>query len=265
MQPGKIQKNNLKTLVREELENYIHHLDLAASNKLPREETLAKMLGVSRITLRSVLDDMAAEGIIFRQQGRGTFVNPVFFEINVSFNPVMHFSDMIRNSGYEPHTEIIYQREETAEDEIARKLKIPQKSPVLVCARFFYADDNICAMTTDYVPEEKTGPIDLTLLKECSDSIFYYIYKKTGHKIVCDKVELDVADSREVSLLHKHLINHGRKDKPYLLLNGVNYTEDNEEILYSREYVDTSILKFSQIRKRSISYEEKKRGRNKRT
>lgn len=70
-----IKKINLKSQVRAELEEYIHSLDLDVANKLPREEELCRILGISRVTLRSVLDDLAAEGIIIRVHGRGTFVN----------------------------------------------------------------------------------------------------------------------------------------------------------------------------------------------
>ena len=57
-----IKKINLKSQVRAELEEYIHSLDLDVANKLPREEELCRILGISRVTLRSVLDDLAAEG-----------------------------------------------------------------------------------------------------------------------------------------------------------------------------------------------------------
>lgn len=77
-----IKKINLKSQVRAELEEYIHSLDLDVANKLPREEELCRILGISRVTLRSVLDDLAAEGIIIRVHGRGTFVNPHFRELH---------------------------------------------------------------------------------------------------------------------------------------------------------------------------------------
>lgn len=255
MQSLKVQKNDLKTQVKDALNNYIKQLDLSKSNKLPREEALANMLGVSRVTLRSVLDEMASDGIIFRRQGKGTFVNTVFFEMNVSFNPVMHFSDMIQNSGYEPKVDILYCGVEPANSEVASKLKIQEGSPVIVCAKVFYADNNICAMVQDYVPEEIVGTLDLELMKHYGDSLFYYIYHQTERRVIWDKVEIDVVNSREVKRLHGHIKEHAGKDKPFLLLNGVNYDEEDKEILYAKEYIDTSILKFNQIRKRSISYD----------
>ena len=53
--PRRVRKTDLKLQVEEELVRFIKHMDLAVNRKLPREEELARMLGVSRITLRSVL------------------------------------------------------------------------------------------------------------------------------------------------------------------------------------------------------------------
>lgn len=51
----RVRKTDLKVQVEEELLRFIKQMDLAVNSKLPREEELARMLGVSRITLRSVL------------------------------------------------------------------------------------------------------------------------------------------------------------------------------------------------------------------
>ena len=71
-------------------------MDLKRDNKLPREEALAEMLGVSRITIRQALNDLASEGIIFRRQGRGTFVNVDSLDIKVTFSPVSELTQMIQ-------------------------------------------------------------------------------------------------------------------------------------------------------------------------
>lgn len=110
-----IKKINLKSQVRAELEEYIHSLDLDVANKLPREEELCRILGISRVTLRSVLDDLAAEGIIIRVHGRGTFVNPHFREIACRFDQAIHFPDLIESSGYKARMEILEIRMEPAE------------------------------------------------------------------------------------------------------------------------------------------------------
>ncbi|MEV6287987.1 GntR family transcriptional regulator [Kribbella sp. NPDC051770] len=42
---------------------------------LPSERSLSESLGVSRPTLRAALDDLAREGLVVREHGRGTFVS----------------------------------------------------------------------------------------------------------------------------------------------------------------------------------------------
>lgn len=250
----KLQRVDLKTQVKEALHNYIKTMDFNVSNKLPREEELAVMFGVSRITIRSVLDDMSADGIIFRRQGKGTFVNPTFFEMKVSFNPVMHFSDMIQNSGYEPRTEILHQGVVRANEEVAKALQIKEGAEVIICTKVFYADAHICALVEDYLPVDLVKKEDLEDLEKYSDSMFFFLYDKTGRKITWDKVEIDVVASEQVESLHEHIRKCNGKDKSFLLLKGVNYDESDKEVLYALEYIDTNILKFNQIRKRSIIY-----------
>src|SRR5882757_1953900 len=42
---------------------------------LPSERSLSESLGVSRPTLRAALDDLARDGLVVREQGRGTFTS----------------------------------------------------------------------------------------------------------------------------------------------------------------------------------------------
>lgn len=49
---------------------------LAPESKLPSEKILAERQGVSRITLRSALERLEAENLIWRVHGRGTFIAP---------------------------------------------------------------------------------------------------------------------------------------------------------------------------------------------
>ena len=48
--------------------------DLAPNARLPSEACLMQSFGVSRVTVRRGLHDLAAEGLVYSQQGEGSFV-----------------------------------------------------------------------------------------------------------------------------------------------------------------------------------------------
>jgi GntR family transcriptional repressor for pyruvate dehydrogenase complex len=56
------------------LRDMIHSGELSAGDRLPPERDLAKMLGVSRPTLRAGIRSLATGGILVSRQGAGTFV-----------------------------------------------------------------------------------------------------------------------------------------------------------------------------------------------
>lgn len=60
--------------VVERLRFMIHSGELASGDRLPPERDLAKLLGVSRPTLRAGIRSLATVGILHSRQGAGTFV-----------------------------------------------------------------------------------------------------------------------------------------------------------------------------------------------
>lgn len=57
-----------------QLREMIHRGELRAGDRLPPERDLAKLLGVSRPTLRAGIRSLAAVGVLRSRQGAGTFV-----------------------------------------------------------------------------------------------------------------------------------------------------------------------------------------------
>jgi DNA-binding GntR family transcriptional regulator len=62
--------------IREVLRRDIHENRLRPGDQLPTEFELVERFGVSRHTVRSALQQLANEGLIFRRAGHGTFVTP---------------------------------------------------------------------------------------------------------------------------------------------------------------------------------------------
>src|SRR3989442_13391914 len=56
-----------------QLREMIHSGELRPGDRLPPERDLAKLLGVSRPTLRAAIRSLAAVGVLQSRQGAGTF------------------------------------------------------------------------------------------------------------------------------------------------------------------------------------------------
>lgn len=72
---------------------------------MPSESKLSEMFNVSRGTVKQAVMDLVFEGILYREQGRGTFVAPT--KITRSFDRLPSFTDDIRRMGCGPDTRII--------------------------------------------------------------------------------------------------------------------------------------------------------------
>jgi GntR family transcriptional regulator len=105
---------------------------------IPPESELVEQYEVSRTTVRQVLDMLASEGLIYRQQGRGTFVaHPT---VEQGLMRIVSFTEDMRMRGFEPSSKVLFSGLVPASVEIARKLEIEPEEELARLDRLRLAD-----------------------------------------------------------------------------------------------------------------------------
>lgn len=244
----RVKTGSLSDKVKKAIYEYIKSMDVEKNDKLPRENLLSKKLGVSRITIRKALNELAQEGIIFRIHGKGTFVNPEAVKINVNFNPAKEFKEMIKNSGYNASVELVEFEIKKAGYKISNKLRIGEQDQVAIFEKVYYADGSPAIISVDRFPRDIIkGEIYYKKLEH--KSIFNYLLEEAGQIIEHDLVEINVT----TNFSNKNLVNYFDSTEPKALLvfESLKFNKDNNPILYSTEYFDTNFVKFNVIRKNS--------------
>lgn len=255
MNTHKLNVTSLSEQAKKEVLRYIEGMDFSKGNKLPREELLAEMIGVSRITIRQALNELSAEGMIFRRQGKGTFVNVDSLNIKVTFSPCMELTQMIANSGYQPSVKLLNISKVERDEEICSLLQMREGEQLVVGEKLFLADDKICAFCRDYFGMDLIGGEEaFDAFAKYEDSIYKYIYNLSGEKAEWDKVEIDTVMPQEIEGLSEHVSLQDLGDKPYLYLKTLNYSSKDQPLIYANEYFNTSIIKFNLIRQKKIRY-----------
>lgn len=244
----------------------IRGMDLERGNKLPREEVLAEQLGVSRTTIRQALNNLAAEGVITRHQGKGTFVNAAAIGVRVTFSPCMEIMQAIRNSGYEPSVRLLSSR--VVDDEAlsvggGRTVADVREALGLACGerlvehdKVFFADGAPCAFCRDYFGEEVAGgAAGVEELERFDDSIYRFMYRQSGRRVEWDKVEIDVALTTDLPDAFASVMSSGGAARPLLCIRSLNYDQDSRPVLYATECIDTSIILYNLVRRKAVDYD----------
>lgn len=136
--------------VQRELTNQIRSGVYPENSKLPTERELCEQFGVSRITIRQALQNMENEGVIVRQQGRGTFVKPRRIEQRLS--SIYSFSEDLRKQNITPGTRMLSMITIPAQGNIQQALDLGEGVPVRAICRLRLANETPYAYETSYIP-----------------------------------------------------------------------------------------------------------------
>lgn len=122
---------------------------LQPGEPLPPERELAARIGTSRVTLRRVVDDLAAAGRLVRRQGAGTFASGPKLAQPLR---VTSFSADMTARGMRPGARLLTARTEPAGPSVARRLGLGAGDDVLRVRRLRLADDEPMAIEDLHVP-----------------------------------------------------------------------------------------------------------------
>ena len=150
-------------------------------DKLPTEREMCELFGVSRITVRQALSELAHDGWVQRVQGRGTFVcapkpgKPKFEQL-LSSN--YSFSEELRKQGVTPGTRMLSLTRIHAMPPLTDKLMVEPGHPIDVLLRLRLADETPYAYETSYVPSEYLN--GATSEEIARDGLYNTMQKRSG-------------------------------------------------------------------------------------
>ncbi len=96
--------------------------------KIPSERSLSTSLNVSRATVRQGIENLVKEGILRREQGRGTFIAPPKFKQGAL--RLLESSGILRESGLKPSFEVLGQEMIISSPEVSSRLHLSPRAPI---------------------------------------------------------------------------------------------------------------------------------------
>src|ERR1017187_9735954 len=118
--------------------------------QLPTENQFVEDFGVSKITIRQALQELADLGYVRREQGRGTFVAKTRFDQGP--RELTSFSEEMQRHRLKASSRVLEQYIGKAESQIAEALELRPGEPVFVLKRLRMADGEAMGIQTAHVP-----------------------------------------------------------------------------------------------------------------
>src|SRR5436305_3953805 len=122
---------------------------LGVGNAIRSARQLSADLGVSRLTLRAALDDLAREGYLIRRRGSGTYVQQPKIAQELTMTS---FSEDMRRRGMVPGSRTLSMTSTLAGARLGRFLQASPSEKILVIKRLRLADGETMAIETLHLP-----------------------------------------------------------------------------------------------------------------
>jgi GntR family transcriptional regulator len=137
----------LSKILKEKIASGEYHAD----SPIPTEKDLCSQYQVSRITVRQAINTLVQEKLLYREQGRGTYIQPQKLKRDIT-NIYSFTNDMLK-LGLRPGSILMEQKIVDAEPEAAERLKLPPKDcRVLRVVRLRLANEIPVIYETTLIP-----------------------------------------------------------------------------------------------------------------
>src|SRR3954469_271145 len=140
-------KMTKQSVARQQVLELIERLGVGTA--IPSERQPRADLGVSRLTVRAALDDLAREGYLVRRRGSGTYVQQPKISQELTMTS---FSEDMRRRGMAPSSTTLSLTRELAGSRLGRFLNVSPGDEIVVVKRLRLADGETMAIETLHLP-----------------------------------------------------------------------------------------------------------------
>lgn len=162
-------------LIREKIDSG----EIVIGSRIWSESDIMEKFNVSRNTARKAIETLQNEGIVFRIQGKGSFVSQP--KVDYGLQSLMSFSEEINEKKLNPTSKVICFTREHPEPFHATNLKIPEDQWVFKLERIRFADQYPIAYQITFIPENLCpGLLDY----DFTDKSLYDVFEKQYNHVL---------------------------------------------------------------------------------
>lgn len=215
------------------------------TDKLPSEEELSKMLGISRTVLRDTLSLLEMHGFITRRRGLGTIINKHILKSITRLDIREEFFDEITKAGYVPSYGYINIKTEYATEDIARNLNIDKNEEIIAIEKLILANGQPAIYCIDHFAKKLIMNPNYNI-----DELKIPIYSFLASQ--CNTViETSLTRLIPISLNEKmSKIFNVPLATAFFHLDEIGYDMRGNPKLWALEYYNYDIIKFSILRRK---------------
>lgn len=217
-----------KEMIRSQIENGT----LAPGDKLPSERELAATHGLARMTVRQALTELVRAGVLYREQGRGTFVS----SHRIQQRNISSFTETVRQRGMTPETRVTFFSIVEPTEAVAKTLDI--KGEVYRAVRIRLANRTPVAVEEIYIPLHICPGLSRS---DLDGSLYNLITNEYGHKIA----SADSSMSAELPGTKLQKALGITRQTPVLKVNSLYIASSGNTLYYERAAYRTDMYEYN--------------------
>lgn len=208
--------------------------------KLPSNLSIARDLNVKTDDVYDAISSLITEQIItdnFEEGPSVKSIHPFYYPLNKLFS----INKMISNAGYEVGTEYLSLEQQPASILDATKLEINDLDPITIIERIRTANKIPVVYCLDKISMKY---LTCTDYQQSSHSILKAIEQNTGVKIKYAETEVEAISYEP----HISEVLNASPHESLMMLKVTHFDENHQPILYSLNYLKSSLVKFKLTR-----------------
>lgn len=184
MQKSDMEKNPIYLQIRKSIYDKIISGEYKAGEKMPSEDKLAEIYGVSRITINKALTELINQEYLLREHGRGTFVSKMRKEGTAKRK--LGFSEALTEKGFKVETIVYEKKKEVPTKELASIFSIPVTKELVYLNRLRYINKVPIVLQKSYI-----------LVDDCEKLLNMDFENKSLYAILKDAFQVPVLSAKD--------------------------------------------------------------------